>query len=122
MIRDKMGIVREDEKSIPDYRSIYLIELGKQYNAKGQTINKYGASDDKDREILSLLSDGSKGSAAPGSICYFLSGMRYVLGNDGWNLFGCRKEGELSDFDYDHGTFAIAVPRSGSAEGGVVDG
>lgn len=86
-MRDKMGIVRNRLEDVPDYRSLYLIKLGKCYNSKGTTINEYGASDDTDIELLPLLSGGGEGSAAPGSTCRFNSGKLFILGNEKWDLY-----------------------------------
>lgn len=85
---DRMGIRRECEEDVPDYRSIYLKKIGKSYNDDGTSVNEYGASDDADVALLPLLSDGSKGSAAPGSSCQFHSGKLYILGVESWDLFG----------------------------------
>lgn len=87
-MRDRMGIIREDASEIPDYGSLYLRERGKIYGDTPTSINEYGASDDADIDLLPLLSDGSPGSAAPGSTCLFHSGDLYILGLSGWAKFG----------------------------------
>ena len=87
-MRDRMGIERASEADIPDYRSLYLIKRGKTYDGGRTSINEYGASDDADIELLPLLSDGRRGSAAPGSTCLFDSGKLERLGVESWALFG----------------------------------
>lgn len=90
---DRMGITRNSKEDIPDYRSLYLKERGKAYGDGVVTINEYGASDDADIDLLPLLSDGSRGSAAPGSTCLFHSGKLYILGLGSWDIY----EGDVLD-------------------------
>ena len=105
-MRDKMGIERASKTDIPDYRSIYLLRLGKKYGKGEESINAYGGFE-TDVELLPMLTNAAEGST------YHCddTGSRYRLTKNGWLKVGSGSTGDPSDLDY--GTFAVAALRKG---------
>ena len=72
----RMGMVF-DEGSVPDFGSIYAVDL------RHNGVNEYGGSDTDDVSKLDLITN-----AAPGSTCLFSNGDIYRLELDGWTKSG----------------------------------
>lgn len=72
----RMGMVF-DEGSVPDFGSIYAVDL------RHNGVNEYGGSDTDDVSKLDLITN-----AAPGSTCLFSNGTIYRREKTSWAKFG----------------------------------
>lgn len=85
MYTDRMRINHDDDETLPDYGSLYLVR----YDEKSR-VNDYGGSA-ADAEKLELITN-----AAPGSTCLFTNGDIYRLELTGWKKFGEEAETETA--------------------------
>ncbi len=85
MYTDRMRINHDDDETLPDYGSLYLVH----YNEMSR-VNDYGGAV-ADADKLELITN-----AAPGSTCLFSNGDIYRLERDGWAKFGEEAETETA--------------------------
>ena len=85
MHTDRMRINHDDDETLPDYGSLYLVR----YDEKSR-VNDYGGAV-ADAEKLEFITN-----AAPGSTCLFSNGDIYRLELDGWAKFGEEAEIEAA--------------------------
>lgn len=86
MYTDRMRINHDDDATLPNYGSLYLVR----YDEKSR-VNDYGGAV-ADVEKLDLITN-----AAPGSTCLFSNGDIYRLELDGWAKFGEDTESEAEE-------------------------
>lgn len=85
MYTDRMRINHDDDETLPDYGSLFLVH----YDERTR-VNDYGGAV-ADVEKLELITN-----AAPGSTCLFSNGDIYRLELDGWTKFGEEAETETA--------------------------